>query len=179
MQTVLHRPVGGCPLPVGGSACLVAADDRERAVCVVYLPAAVPAATHRVAAKQLLQTAQSAPGYLSGEWLAPPFGAESLLLIRFRTQQHLLDWQQSPTAATAWRDLQQQANPLVSGDGSGSVPRPRPLAEPARWKTALLTAIGLYPVVLFLFPAFTLVLNDLPGWLQKLILVGLTVPAMQ
>ena len=49
---------------------------------------------------------------------------------------------------------------------------------PPRWKMAILTATGLYPLVLWLFPYLATLTADLAPWLGKLLTVLLAVPLM-
>jgi antibiotic biosynthesis monooxygenase (ABM) superfamily enzyme len=55
---------------------------------------------------------------------------------------------------------------------------PRPKGEPPKWKLALLTVLGLYPLVLWLFPYLASLLSGLKPWLSKLLTLLLVVPLM-
>lgn len=49
---------------------------------------------------------------------------------------------------------------------------------PPKWKMALLTALGLYPLVLWLFPCLTSLTAGVAPWLGKLLTVALAVSLM-
>jgi antibiotic biosynthesis monooxygenase (ABM) superfamily enzyme len=47
-----------------------------------------------------------------------------------------------------------------------------------RWKTAVITGVGLYPLVVLLFPLLASLTEGLPGWLSHLVTVGVAIPLM-
>ena len=63
--------------------------------------------------------------------------------------------------------------PAIRPNAHAEQPNPLP-----RWKTAVLTALGLYPLVLWLFPVLTALTAGLAPWLGKLLTVLVAVPLM-
>ena len=49
---------------------------------------------------------------------------------------------------------------------------------PPKWKTALITAMGIYPLVLFLFPCMASLTASLAPWLGKLLTVAVAISLM-
>jgi antibiotic biosynthesis monooxygenase (ABM) superfamily enzyme len=47
-----------------------------------------------------------------------------------------------------------------------------------RWKTAVITGVGLYPLVVLLFPLLASLTEGLPGWLSHLVTVSVAIPLM-
>lgn len=132
----------------------------------------------------LINAAISHNGYQSREVIGlSDTGRDWLLILRFDNLAGLDSWQSSVRYRTCLERIKPltdnyqvvQANTseedFVLLAGSTGLPK---------WKTALITVLGLYPLILWVFPYLSIVSDELglETWLGKLITVILAVPLM-
>lgn len=159
-----------------------------------YTAPAVVAIAHRVkpgyeaefeAAVQAVTLAASTfPGYLGSDILYPQTRrGEWQLIMRFDTPAHLQEWENSPVCqewiarAEALAELPKvlRVNGLEAWFSLPQVPNATP---PPKWKTAIVSAIGLYPVISVLPPLLRPITGHLPGWLATLVSISIMMPLM-
>ena len=105
--------------------------------------------------KEIVPLARAAPGHLDWHIVRPvPGRSETFtVIVRFDTDEHLMDWMNSPTRASLIEKVQPL---LVSGDGvhisSGLdfwfTPPSANARVPVRWKQFVVTWSAIYPLVL-------------------------------
>ncbi|TXS92910.1 antibiotic biosynthesis monooxygenase [Parahaliea maris] len=131
--------------------------------------------------KEIAPLAKAAPGHLDWHIVRPvPGRSETFtVIVRFDTDEHLMDWMNSPTRASLIEKVQPL---LVSGDGvhisSGLdfwfSPPSAKAAVPVRWKQFLVTWSAIYPLVLAVTLIMTPLMKNL-GLPQSQLLVTLAV----
>ena len=126
--------------------------------------------------------ASTFPGYVSSEVLRPPDAAgEWQFILRFDSPATLRAWEES-AVSQGWR---------ARADGLTAAPRVERVngleawftlagqeSPPPKWKTAVLSALGIYPMILFVFPRLAPLTDGLAPWLGQLVSVLLVMPVM-
>jgi antibiotic biosynthesis monooxygenase (ABM) superfamily enzyme len=131
--------------------------------------------------REISAAALEFPGHMGLNVIRP--GAtpgEYVVIFRFDTYEHLRSWQESDIR----RDLLKKAEPfrerepsyhLESGLEYWFAPPGVP-ASPPRWKMALVTVLGVWPVSILVPWALTPLIRHEPLWLQALwIAVGIVI----
>lgn len=155
---------------------------------------AVVAIAHRVkpgyeaefeaAVRGVTLAASTFPGYLGSNILYPETRrGEWQLIMRFDTPTHLQEWESSPVCqgwiarAEALAELPRvwRVNGLEAWFSLPEIPNADP---PPKWKTAIVSAVGLYPVMSVLPSLLRPITNSLPGWLAALVSISITMPLM-
>ena len=129
--------------------------------------------------------AQSFPGHL-GVVIAKPVVPERddwVVAFRFDTADHLADWESSEERARALAEVEHlttsESVKVLTGLEFWFKPPPGAARQPpSPLKMALVTTVGLYPLVLWLAPAIAGQLTALPGPLQVLLTVSALVLVM-
>lgn len=128
----------------------------------------------------LIEAARGFPGYVGVDVGEPPddqHGQSSWrIVVRFQNEEQLRSWRGS-TQAQRW---QRAADALTIGAprierANGletwfALPS-RDTAPPPKWKTAVTSAIGIYPLLLIVPSIFGPLTKDLPIWLATIISV--------
>lgn len=167
--------------------------SQEKSQSVSSSPAVV-AIAHRVkpgyeaefeaAVRGVTLAASTFPGYLGSDVLYPKTRrGEWQLIMRFDTPTHLQEWESSPVCqgwiarAEALAELPKvwRINGL---EAWFSLPEAPNMAPPPKWKTAIVSAIGLYPVISTLPPLLQPITSGLPGWLATLVSISIMMPLM-
>lgn len=121
-------------------------------------------------------------GYSSSDVLKPPGAAgEWQFILRFDSSANLRAWEES-AVSQGWQ---------ARADGLTDAPRvervngleawftlPGQESPPPLWKTAVISALGIYPMVLFVFPRVAPLVAGLAPWLGQFITVVLTTPVI-
>lgn len=133
----------------------------------------------------VILAASTFAGYAGGEVLHPTAkrGAWQLIL-RFDTLVHLQEWEESPICQ-GWIA---RADALTIGDPKVLrvngleawfvLPEVPNAAPPPKWKTAIVSAIGLYPVISLMPILLKPITTGLPTWLATLVSIALMMPLM-
>lgn len=137
------------------------------------------------ATRDLVDAFSSHIGYLSREVIGlSDTHRDWLLIVRFECLADLDAWQSS-TAYQTWlvhiesiADIYHQD--VHAQESQEWIILPGRSAGLPKWKTALITVLGLYPLILWVFPQLASISNELglTMWLGKLITVLLAVPLM-
>lgn len=112
-------------------------------------------------------------------------GPEWVLVLRFRDHAAMLRWKRSDLRARwiarlddltvdtgAWEEQSGLETWFTLGD------RPTPTGPPPRWKQALLTTVGLVPLLLLSNAALTPLTRGWPGWARTVAVTPLLVALM-
>lgn len=130
--------------------------------------------------------ASSFPGHLGVEVARPaePAAQDYVLVFRFDSRENLAHWEESPERARALA----RAEPFTVGTPTVervtgleywfTLPGDAARRPPPRYRMAIATVAGLYPLVLFLAPAIARVLAPLPGGIGTLVSTSVMVGLM-
>ena len=160
-------------------------------------PSAAPAViaiAHRVkpgyeadfeaAVRGVTLAASTFPGYLGSDVLYPKIRrGEWQLIMRFDTLAHLQDWENSPICHGWIARAEALAEPPHVSRVNGleawfNLPEAPNTPPPPKWKTAIVSAVGLYPVLSVLPPLLRPITSSLPGWLATLVSICIMMPLM-
>ncbi len=161
----------------------------------MHSPAGIVAITRHVkpgseagfeeAVRGVILAASTFPGYVGGEVLYPTTkrGAWQLIL-RFDTLAHLQEWEESPICQ-GWIA---RADALTIGDPKVlrvngleawfALPEVTNMLPPPKWKTAIVSAIGIYPMISLMPILLQPITNGLSTWLATLVRVAIMMPLM-
>jgi uncharacterized protein len=137
------------------------------------------------AVQGVILAASTFPGYAGGEVLYPETKrGEWQLILRFDTHVHLQEWEQSPICQgwIARADaLSVGAPKVVRVNGLEAwfaLPEVPNALSPPKWKTAIVSAIGIYPVISLMPLLLRPITNGLPAWLVTLTNIVIMMPLM-
>lgn len=133
----------------------------------------------------VILAASTFPGYAGGEVLYPTTkrGAWQLIL-RFDTPIHLQEWEASPICQgwIARADALTIGGPKVlrvNGlEAWFALPEGPNTPPPPKWKTAIVSAIGIYPVISLMPMLLSPMTNGLPTWFATLVNIAIMMPLM-
>lgn len=128
--------------------------------------------------------ASTFPGYLGSEVLYPNNRrGDWQLILRFDTVAHLQEWETSPICqgwiarADALTDTARVSR--INGlEAWFALPEMPNVAPPPKWKTAIVSAIGIYPVISLMPILLKPITNGLPAWLATLVSIAIMMPLM-
>ncbi|MGG6241663.1 antibiotic biosynthesis monooxygenase [Nodosilinea sp. AN01ver1] len=128
--------------------------------------------------------ASTFPGYVGSEVFYPPTRrGEWQLILRFDTPAHRQEWENSPICqgwiarADALTEPPQVSR--VNGlEAWFALPELPYTAPPPQWKTMVVSAVGLYPIILVLPTLLRPATNGLPIWLATLVNISIMMPLM-
>lgn len=128
--------------------------------------------------------ASTFPGYLGSEVLYPNNRrGDWQLILRFDTVAHLQEWENSPICqgwiarADALTDTPRVSR--INGlEAWFALPEMPNVAPPPKWKTAIVSAIGIYPVISLMPILLKPITNGLPAWLATLVSIAIMMPLM-
>jgi uncharacterized protein len=128
--------------------------------------------------------ASTFPGYLGSEVLYPNNRrGDWQLILHFDTVAHLQEWENSPICqgwiarADALTDTPRVSR--VNGlEAWFALPEMPNVAPPPKWKTAIVSAIGIYPVISLMPILLKPITNRLPAWLATLVSIAIMMPLM-
>jgi len=154
---------------------IVAIAHRVKPGCETEFEAAVRGVT---------LAASTFPGYLGSEVFYPQTRrGEWKVIMRFDTPTHLQAWENSSVCqgwiarAEALAELPKVSR--VNGlEAWFTLPTAPNMTPPPKWKTAIVSAIGLYPVTSVLSPLLQPITGGLPGWLATLVSISIMMPLM-
>jgi uncharacterized protein len=137
------------------------------------------------ALRGVTQAASTFPGYVSSEVLYPRSrrGAWDLIL-RFETLEQLQAWEDSPIcqswiaradALTLDAPTVIRVNGLEAWFALPDAPTAQP---PPKWKTALVSAVGIYPLITTMPPLLKPITVNLPPGLASLVSISIMMPLM-
>jgi uncharacterized protein len=141
-------------------------------------------ADFEAAVRGVTLAASTFPGYLGSEVLHPKNRrGEWQLIMRFDTLIHLQEWEVSSICqgwiarADALTETPQvsRVNGLEAWFALPEVPN---VAPPPKWKTAIVSAIGLYPMISILPALLRPITSTLPAWLATLVSISIMMPLM-
>lgn len=172
-------------------ACERPTPGEQRAESLVPPPAAVvirrrarPGRDAALAAvvQAMMLAARAFPGHMSSDMirLRAPAG-EWLLILRFDSPSALHRWASSGITLEWWAQAERLTQPAQVDRAHGREnwsTLPGRVDAPPRWKMALATALGIYPLVLFLFPLLAAFAAGLPSWLAGLVTVAVAISLM-
>jgi antibiotic biosynthesis monooxygenase (ABM) superfamily enzyme len=129
--------------------------------------------------------ASTFPGYLGSDVLYPS-SKRGLwqLIIRFDTPEHLQEWEESvicqgwiarAEALTVDDPQVIHVNSLEAWFALPEIPKSSP---PPKWKTAIVSAVGLYPVISVMPTILRPITSGLPFWLANLVSISIMMPLM-
>ena len=137
------------------------------------------------AVRGVILAASTFPGYAGGEVLYPETKrGEWQLILRFDTLVHLHAWEESPICQgwIARADALTIAAPKVSRvnglEAWFALPEVPNALPPPKWKTAIVSAIGIYPVISLMPILLKPITNRLPAWLATLVSIAIMMPLM-
>jgi hypothetical protein len=141
-------------------------------------------ADFEAAVRGVTLAASTFPGYLGSEVLHPRNRrGEWQLIMRFDTLIHLQEWESSSVCqgwiarADALTETPQVSR--VNGlEAWFALPEAPNVAPPPKWKTAIVSAIGLYPMISILPTLLQPITNTLPPWLATLVSISIMMPLM-
>lgn len=155
---------------------------------------AIVAIAHRVkpgyeaefeaAVQGVTSAASTFPGYLGSDVLYPQTRrGEWQVIMRFDTPAHLQEWENSPVCqgwiARAEALAEQPKVSRINGlEAWFSLPEAPHMMPPPKWKTAIVSAVGLYPIISVLPPLLQPITRGLPGWLATLVTLSIMMPLM-
>jgi len=137
------------------------------------------------AVRGVILAASTFPGYAGGEVLYPTTKrGEWQLILRFDTLGHLKEWEESPICQgwIARADALTVGDPKVfrvnSLEAWFTLPEVPNALPPPKWKTAIVSAIGIYPVISLMPILLKPITNGLPAWLATLVSIAIMMPLM-
>lgn len=136
------------------------------------------------AVRGVILAASTFPGYLGSEVLYPQTRrGEWQLILRFDTPNHLQEWETSPICQGWIARADALTEPpkvcrVNSLEAWFSLPEVPYLAPPPKWKTAIVSAVGLYPIVSVLPLLLRPITSSLPTWLATLVSISIMMPLM-
>ena len=139
-------------------------------------------ADFEAAVRGVILAASTFPGYLGSEVLYPPTRrGEWQLILRFDTPNHRQEWETSPICQgwIARADALTEPPRVFRVNGLEawfSLPEVPHVAPPPRWKTAIVSAIGIYPVISVLPGLLQPITSNLPTWLATLVSISIMMP---
>jgi len=141
-------------------------------------------AEFETAVRGVTLAASTFPGYLGSEVFHPPTRrGEWQLILRFDTLTHLQEWEASPICqgwiarAEAFTEMPRvsRVNGLEAWFTLPEIPSASP---PPKWKTAIVSAVGLYPVISVLPMLLRPITSSSPAWLSTLVSISIMMPLM-
>ena len=124
------------------------------------------------------------PGYLGSDVFRPAAGEEEWrLILRFDDAESLRRWEESEekkqwvARADAFIANAPKVERVNGLEAWFNLPE-RSSQAPPKWKTAVVSAVGIYPVISFLPGLLAFVTSGLPGWLANLAGVMVMMPLM-
>jgi uncharacterized protein len=137
------------------------------------------------AVRGVILAASTFPGYLGGEVLYPATKrGEWQLILRFDTLAHLQEWEESPVCQgwIARADALTVSTPKVERvnglEAWFSLPEVPNMLPPPKWKTAIVSAIGIYPVISVMPILLKPITTKLPPWLATPVSISIMMPLM-
>jgi uncharacterized protein len=137
------------------------------------------------AVRGVILAASKFPGYVGGEVLYPQTKrGEWQLILRFDTLLHLQEWEASPICQSWIAQAEAlsldtpkiiRVNGLEAWFALPEVPNALP---PPKWKTAVVSAVGLYPIISVMPTLLKPITSGLPFWLANLISIIIMMPLM-
>ncbi|MEG3877962.1 antibiotic biosynthesis monooxygenase, partial [Microcoleus sp. herbarium7] len=128
--------------------------------------------------------ASTFPGYLGSEVLYPNNRrGDWQMILRFDTLIHLQEWENSPICQ-GWiaRADALTETPRVSRvnglEAWFALPEMPNVVPPPKWKTAIVSAIGIYPMISVMPILLKPITNGLPAWLATLVSIAIMMPLM-
>jgi antibiotic biosynthesis monooxygenase (ABM) superfamily enzyme len=141
-------------------------------------------ADFETAVRGVTLAASTFPGYMGSDVLHPNTRrGEWQLIMRFDTPIHLQEWENSPICQ-GWiaRADALTETPRVSRvnglEAWFALPEMPNVAPPPKWKTAIVSAIGIYPVISLMPILLKPITNGLPAWLATLASIAIMMPLM-
>ncbi|MBC8038614.1 MAG: antibiotic biosynthesis monooxygenase [Rhizobiales bacterium] len=136
-------------------------------------------------AQTMVEAATHIPGYLSAEILQPDHESSPdpwRVILRFGSEEDLAAWRGS----SEWRQLRSRADRLTEGaprvdkvnglEAWFMLPSRASAQPPPKWKTAIASGIGIYPLLLIVPPLLRPLNDQLPHWLATAASVCLMAP---
>jgi uncharacterized protein len=133
----------------------------------------------------VILAAKNFPGYVGGEVLYPKTKhGQWELILRFDTPIHLQEWETSPICQSwiARADALSLGVPIimrVNGLEAWFVlPEVTNALPPPKWKTAIVSAVGLYPIISVMPTLLKPITNHLPLWMANFVSIIIMMPLM-
>lgn len=137
------------------------------------------------AVRGVISAASTFPGYVGGEVLYPTTKrGEWQLILRFDTLAHLQEWEESPIcqgwivqadALSVGAPKVMRVNGLEAWFALPEMPNTLP---PPKWKTAIVSAIGIYPAISLMPILLKPITTGLPAWLATIVSIAIMMPLM-
>jgi uncharacterized protein len=137
------------------------------------------------AVRAVILAAENFPGYVGAEVLYPKTKhGEWALILRFDTPLHLQEWETSPVcqrwiaradALSLGAPKVMRVNGLEAWFALPEVPHVLP---PPKWKTAVVSAVGLYPIISLMPTLLKPITTHLPIWMANLVSIIIMMPLM-
>lgn len=132
------------------------------------------------------QAATKFPGHLGSNMFRPasPEDPEYRIVFKFRTQENLEYWQNSPERMSHLEGfegiLQEPAKTeVLSGMVTWfTLPAQNPVKPPSKFKMTVVSWLALYPTVSIIFLLFGGILEEFPLLLRTMIITGILMPLM-
>jgi antibiotic biosynthesis monooxygenase (ABM) superfamily enzyme len=110
-------------------------------------------------------------------------GEDAAVYLRFESPEALRRWEHSArrgallarAAELGWRAPEEVR---LEGLATWFVPTSNPVRAPARWRTMVVTAVGMIPTVSALRFALRPVLVELPSWAATILMMAIMMPLM-
>jgi hypothetical protein len=137
------------------------------------------------ATKGVILAASTFPGYVGSDVLYPATKrGEWQLILRFDSARHLQEWEDSSIcqgwiaraeALTVDEAKVVHVNSLEAWFALPEIPNAAP---PPKWKTAIVSAVGIYPVISIMPNLLRPITSGLPFWLANLVSISIMMPLM-
>lgn len=137
------------------------------------------------ATRGVILAASTFPGYLGSDVLYPQTKrGQWQLILRFETPENLKNWEESPIcqgwiaraeALTIDNPNVIRVNSLEAWFALPEIPNAPP---PPKWKTAIVSAVGLYPIISIMPNLLRPITSGLPFWLANLVSISIMMPLM-
>jgi len=143
----------------------------------------------KIAIEEVTKAVRSFPGFVEIAVLRPAEnvgGGESEwgLVLHFDSKASLKNWEKSPerkrwiTLADSFSVAAPEVERVNGLEAWFGLPNRKTAPAPPKWKTAIVSAVAIYPVTMVMPGILSPVIEGLPSWLSNLVNVGVMMPLM-
>lgn len=137
-------------------------------------------------AHRITEAAATFEGHLGANWVKPVTNSKNYTVIyKFDTVDHFMEWEHSMIRKTMLREVEEYTKGSTSKleqitglETWFTLPGSLTIKPPPKWKMAIATAIGIYPIGLFFQAYIAPYMNEVPLLLRPVVLILLLTPLM-
>lgn len=138
-------------------------------------------------AHEITTAAAQFEGHLGANWITPqPNSRNFTVIYKFDTLEHFGEWENSEIRHQLLKKVQplithdspKTQDPLTGLETWFTLPGIRTIKPPPKWKMAIATFIGIYPLALLFQILFGNVIAHLPVYIRPFLLAGFMIPLM-